>query len=142
MGLNLKGQFLVIQIVLLIFSCLANATSPETPKTLTFSQTKLGSTFTCAHEALTLAYKNIGIEEYAPRKIKQSVTGNGNASKEQVAGMVESILKTKIESKFMDATDGLAVALCHHYQDNALLKGGGSKNWASFIKNNPGRIQG
>ena len=62
MGLNLKGQFLVIQIVLLIFSCLASATSPETPKTLTFSQTKLGSTFTCAHEALTLAYKNIGIE--------------------------------------------------------------------------------
>tara|TARA_R110002072_G_scaffold169672_9_gene323252 strand:- start:1221 stop:1775 length:555 start_codon:yes stop_codon:yes gene_type:complete len=86
--------------------------------------------------------KNISIEEYAPRKVKQSVTGNGNASKEQVAGMVENILKTKIESKYMDATDGLAVALCHHYQDNVLLKGASSKNWKSFIKNNPGRISG
>lgn len=86
--------------------------------------------------------KNIGIEEYAPRKVKQSVTGNGNASKEQVAAMVENILKTKIESKYLDATDGLAVALCHHYQDNALLKGTGAKNWNSFIKNNPGRISG
>ena len=84
--------------------------------------------------------KNIPIEEYSPRKVKQSVTGNGAASKEQVAAMVENILNTKIESRYMDATDGLAVALCHHYQDNPLLKGSGAKNWEQFIKQNPGRV--
>jgi crossover junction endodeoxyribonuclease RuvC len=86
--------------------------------------------------------KNISIEEYSPRKIKQSVTGSGAASKEQVAAMVENILVTKIETKYMDATDGLAVALCHHYQDNPLLKGSKVKNWEQFIKKNPGRIKG
>lgn len=86
--------------------------------------------------------KNISIEEYSPRKVKQSVTGSGAASKEQVAAMVENILETKIETKYSDATDGLAVALCHHYQDNPLLKGSGAKNWKQFVKNNPGRITG
>ncbi|HAD96597.1 MAG TPA: crossover junction endodeoxyribonuclease RuvC [Cryomorphaceae bacterium] len=87
--------------------------------------------------------RGIPIQEYSPRKIKQSITGKGGASKEQVAGMLESILNTKIEHRYMDATDGLAVALCHHYQLSSPLGGSGkSKSWDQFIKNNPGRISG
>ncbi|MEQ9263267.1 MAG: crossover junction endodeoxyribonuclease RuvC [Owenweeksia sp.] len=87
--------------------------------------------------------RGIPIEEYSPRKIKQSITGKGGASKEQVAGMLESILKTRIEHRYMDATDGLAVALCHYYQQSSPLAGGGkAKSWDQFIKKNPGRISG
>ncbi len=85
-------------------------------------------------------YRNIPIVEYSPRKIKQSVTGNGNASKEQVAGMLESILQTKIETRYADATDGLAVALCHYFQEGAVHGTTGGKNWSQFVKNNPGRL--
>lgn len=83
---------------------------------------------------------NIPFEEYTPRRIKQSITGSGAASKEQVAAMLQKILKFKEMPKYLDATDGLAVALCHHYS-----KGVGehnkttSKDWSSFIKNNPDR---
>jgi crossover junction endodeoxyribonuclease RuvC len=54
--------------------------------------------------------------EYAPRKIKQAVTGNGNASKEQVWKMLQQIMQFKDDPQFMDATDAVAVALCHHYE--------------------------
>lgn len=87
-------------------------------------------------------YRDIPVVEYSPRKIKQSVTGNGSSSKEQVAAMLENILTTKIDVKFMDATDGLAVALCHYYQSNSPLSGGSSKSWDAFIKSNPGRVSG
>ncbi|MGB0176105.1 MAG: crossover junction endodeoxyribonuclease RuvC [Owenweeksia sp.] len=87
--------------------------------------------------------RGIPIEEYSPRKIKQSITGKGGASKEQVAGMLENILKTNIEHRYMDATDGLAVALCHYYQLSSPLSGAGkAKSWDQFIRNNPGRISG
>lgn len=91
-------------------------------------------------------YRNIPIVEYAPRKVKQSITGNGNASKEQVASILESTLQTKLESRYMDATDGLAVALCHHYQGGVIIPTASKKNkvsggnWARFIQNNPDRI--
>ncbi len=91
-------------------------------------------------------YREIPIVEYAPRKVKQSITGNGNASKEQVASILESTLKTKIESSYMDATDGLAVALCHHYQGEVIVATSAKKsksksgNWAKFIQANPERI--
>lgn len=85
-------------------------------------------------------YRNIPITEYSPRKIKQSITGNGNASKEQVAAMLENILQQKIEARYMDATDGLAVAICHHYQSGNIFNAGKAKNWEQFLKNNPGRI--
>ena len=62
-------------------------------------------------------YRSIPIFEYSPKKIKQSITGNGNASKEQVAAMLQTILKFKETSEYLDATDGLAVALCHHFQN-------------------------
>ncbi len=93
-------------------------------------------------------YRDIPIVEYAPRKIKQAITGNGNASKEQVAALLESTLKTKIETRYMDATDGLAVALCHHYQGcltataSKKTKSGGSNSWDQFLKANPERISG
>lgn len=82
------------------------------------------------------------IEEYAPKKIKQSVTGNGNASKEQVAAMLESILKIKITSKYLDATDALGAAVCHYNQSSGAL-GGVKKHagWASFIKDNPDKVK-
>lgn len=86
--------------------------------------------------------RDIPIVEYSPRKIKQAITGNGNASKEQVAAMLESTLMTKIEVKYMDATDGLAVALCHHYQSGSEHLQGKSGSWEKFIKANPGRLGG
>jgi crossover junction endodeoxyribonuclease RuvC len=85
--------------------------------------------------------RDIPFTEYAPKKIKQSITGNGNASKEQVAGMLKNILKMKTMPEKLDATDALATAVCHHYQENTL--GGGEKysGWDSFLKNNPQKIK-
>jgi crossover junction endodeoxyribonuclease RuvC len=84
-------------------------------------------------------YRSIPIVEYAPRKIKQSVTGNGNASKEQVAKMLMTLLAIEELPKLLDATDALAVAVCHHYQQGV----GKSKktSWESFAKENPRRIK-
>lgn len=83
------------------------------------------------------------VNEYSPRKIKQSVTGNGNAGKDQVVKMLETLLHFTSEAKQFDATDALAVAVCHHYQMSSPLKSvrGGDGKWESFIKNNPGRIK-
>lgn len=83
------------------------------------------------------------ITEYMPKKIKRAITGNGNASKEQVAGMLESILHTKFTEKYFDATDALATALCHWYQtSNPALAGKKSHSgWSSFVKDNPERLK-
>ncbi|MCF8276500.1 MAG: crossover junction endodeoxyribonuclease RuvC [Flavobacteriales bacterium] len=84
--------------------------------------------------------QNIPIAEYSPRKIKQSVTGNGNASKEQVSSMLETLLNTKLDGITLDATDGLAAAVCHHF--NSSGRSSSSKaysGWASFLKENPDR---
>lgn len=89
--------------------------------------------------------------EYAPRKIKQSVTGRGNATKEQVWGILQHTLKFDDAPEFMDATDAVAVALCHHYQDRVpkpaastsgikIPKGKKASSWESFISQNPGRV--
>lgn len=85
-------------------------------------------------------YRDIPIVEYAPRKIKQSVTGNGNASKEQVGKMLMTVLAIRELPKLLDATDALAVALCHHYQKGA-SKGGKETSWATFLKEHPDRIK-
>jgi crossover junction endodeoxyribonuclease RuvC len=83
--------------------------------------------------------REIPIVEYAPKKVKQSVTGNGNASKEQVARMLMTIFKFKEAPKLLDATDALAVALCHHYQKGkAETK---TKSWEAFVTENPKRIK-
>ncbi len=83
--------------------------------------------------------KDIPITEYAPKKVKQSVTGNGNASKEQVAQMIMTLLSFNEQPKLLDATDALAVALCHHFQFGT--RKNGSKSWKSFINENPDRIK-
>lgn len=83
--------------------------------------------------------KDIPITEYAPKKVKMSVTGNGNASKEQVAAMIISQLKIKEAPKLLDATDALAVALTHHYQEGRIQSS--SASWKSFIAANPSRIK-
>jgi len=83
--------------------------------------------------------RNIPINEYAPKKVKQSVTGNGNASKEQVAAMILTLLKIKDTPKFLDATDALAVAICHHFQGGAIVKKTGG--WKAFLSDNPARLK-
>lgn len=80
----------------------------------------------------------LSITEYLPKKIKKAVTGNGNASKEQVAGMLENILKRKFQEKYLDATDALAAAVCHHFQSSNPLKATKTySGWAAFVKDNP-----
>lgn len=85
--------------------------------------------------------QNIPVFEYSPRKIKLSVTGNGAASKEQVAGFLQSILGLKEIPQKLDATDGLAVALCHFYQNNAISAGKSYSSWKDFIRQNPDKIK-
>lgn len=82
--------------------------------------------------------------EYSPRKIKQSITGNGNADKEQVWKMLQTIMTIKDHSiTNFDASDALAVAVCHHFQDNSILQNGAKKlsGWDDFISKNPGRLR-
>lgn len=86
-------------------------------------------------------FREVPITEYAPKKVKQSITGNGNASKEQVAKMLMTLLKIKEMPKLLDATDALAVAVCHHYQKRTPQAGSDHKSWESFVKNNPERIR-
>lgn len=78
------------------------------------------------------------VEEYAPRKIKQAITGNGNASKEQLVAMMEQEFKIDLSNQILDATDALATAICHYYQTrNSIGKGKNYKGWADFLKDNP-----
>ena len=86
--------------------------------------------------------RSLPIFEYSPRKIKQSITGNGNSSKEQVAAMLKTLLKFSETPQFLDATDGLAVAVCHSFQK--LSSAGRKKNysgWDAFAKDNLKRIK-
>jgi crossover junction endodeoxyribonuclease RuvC len=84
----------------------------------------------------------LSAQEYSPKKIKQSITGNGNASKEQVWKMLQQILKFEDKPEFLDATDAVAVALCHFYQAMQFnTKGIENNNWESFLKNNAHRIK-
>jgi crossover junction endodeoxyribonuclease RuvC len=83
----------------------------------------------------------ISVTEYAPRKIKQSITGNGNAGKEQVWKMLQQILNIQMEVDRFDASDALAVALCHHYQFRSPVSTGKKLNgWSGFVSRNPGRV--
>jgi crossover junction endodeoxyribonuclease RuvC len=83
--------------------------------------------------------REIPITEYSPKKVKESVTGNGNASKEQVAAMLKTLLKFNDMPKLLDATDALAVALCHHFQGG--ISKASNKSWNSFINDNPHRLK-
>lgn len=85
--------------------------------------------------------RSVPIFEYAPRKIKLSITGRGAASKEQVAAMLMNILKfTRMEVR-MDATDGLAAAVCHFFQTNRPVQEKSFNSWKDFINKNPGRVK-
>ncbi|MCO6462125.1 MAG: crossover junction endodeoxyribonuclease RuvC [Saprospiraceae bacterium] len=78
--------------------------------------------------------------EYSPRKIKQSVAGNGNASKEQVARMIEKQFGVSLQDAGLDATDALSVAICHSFSKRNIIAKGGSKNWSDFIRKNPDKV--
>ncbi len=85
--------------------------------------------------------RQIPITEYLPKKIKMAVTGNGNASKEQVARMLQSLLKLKTLPKNLDATDGLAAAVCHFYNSGKVEIGKSYSGWESFVKQNEKRVK-
>lgn len=86
-------------------------------------------------------HQKIAVQEYSPKKIKLAVTGNGNASKEQVAAMVDQLVSTQIDKDLLDATDALATALCHHFQRKSILGAGQNfKGWGAFLKANPDRL--
>ena len=84
--------------------------------------------------------REIPITEYSPKKIKMAITGNGNASKEQVAKMLQGLLIIKELPKNLDSTDGLAAAVCHFYNSGNIHTEKKYTGWESFIKNNPTKI--
>lgn len=84
--------------------------------------------------------REIPITEYSPKKIKMAVTGNGNASKEQVAKMLQSLLALKELPKNLDSTDGLAAAVCHFYNSGKIDTGKSYSGWSAFVKQNEGKI--
>ncbi len=86
---------------------------------------------------------SILVTEYSPKKVKQSITGNGNADKEQVWRMLQRILNIEEKPRYFDATDALAVALCHYYQTSSVLGKAvkGLKGWDNFIAKNPDRVK-
>jgi crossover junction endodeoxyribonuclease RuvC len=85
--------------------------------------------------------RQIPITEYSPKKIKMAITGNGNASKEQVAKMLQSLLSLKELPKNLDATDGLAAAVCHFYNAGKITTGKNYTGWSAFVKQNEKRIK-
>ena len=87
---------------------------------------------------LASTMREVGMTEYAPLEIKKAVTGQGKASKEQVSFMVRKILSIDEVPEYADATDALAVAICHAYRKD--FGSAKSKNWADYIKNNPDKI--
>ena len=84
--------------------------------------------------------REVTITEYSPKKIKMAITGSGNASKEQVAAMLKSTLKLKSLPKNLDATDGLAAAVCHFYNSGKITTDKNYSGWGAFVKQNPNKI--
>jgi crossover junction endodeoxyribonuclease RuvC len=83
----------------------------------------------------------VPITEYSPKKIKMAITGNGNASKEQVAKMLQSLLQLKSLPKNLDSTDGLAAAVCHFYNQGRVEVGKSYSGWSAFVKQNEDRVK-
>ena len=87
-------------------------------------------------------HRQIPVFEYAPRKVKMAITGRGDASKEQVKLLMEKTLHQNFEAKFLDASDALAIAMCHFYQlTSPLTDTSSSRNWKSFVEAHPGRVK-
>lgn len=103
------------------------------------SMLKLGRAQGVAMAAVLV--EGLTVTEYSPKKIKQAVTGNGNASKEQVSAMLETLTGSDLSKVKLDATDALATAICHHFQtSNGIRIPSGKKGWGNFLKDNPERI--
>ena len=85
--------------------------------------------------------REIPITEYSPKKIKMAITGNGNASKEQVAKMLQTLLSLKTLPKNLDATDGLAAAVCHFFNAGRITVGKNYSGWSAFVKQNENRVK-
>lgn len=102
------------------------------------AQTLMKLSHARAAALVSAARCGLPIAEYAPREIKKSVTGNGNASKEQVSYMVRSMLGIDETPEFFDATDALAIAICH----SARMQSGGAKpkSWSEFVESRPGMV--
>lgn len=101
---------------------------------------KLGRAQGAAITAATM--RGLPVAEYAPRKAKIAICGNGAASKEQVSMMIQRTLKVELDPEYLDATDALAIALCHYYQTtNPLAATGGKSDWKKFVDDNPDRVQ-
>lgn len=100
---------------------------------------KLGRAQGAAMVAATMA--GVKVIEYSPKKVKQSITGNGNASKEQVAAMLQQLLKMQHTPKFLDATDAISLALCHYYQRNAIQGKKQYSSWEAYVKANAGKVK-
>src|SRR5262245_50315400 len=85
----------------------------------------------------------LAVCEYSPKKVKQSITGNGNADKEQVWAMLQRIVKINDKPEYLDASDALAVAICHHYQSSSILSVANKKlkGWEDFLKQNSHRVK-
>jgi crossover junction endodeoxyribonuclease RuvC len=86
-------------------------------------------------------YRDLPVFEYAPRMIKMSITGRGQASKEQVAAMLKTLLSFRDEKIVLDATDALGAALCHFYQSQKPAVGQGCKSWEEFVKKNSDKVR-
>ena len=86
-------------------------------------------------------YRQVPIHEYAPRKIKMAITGMGSASKEQVAGFLKAEFNFDYSGAPLDATDGLAAAVCHFYQNRFGDSGASFNSWKDFANKNPGRVK-
>ncbi len=95
---------------------------------------------------IAAVHSQLKISEYSPREIKKSVTGNGASSKEQVQFMIKSILSLKENPKFIDSSDALAVALCHHFCNSTIKQNGFKKvpkaknSWGKFVEQNPDKL--
>ena len=105
-----------------------------------------------AQAAAIIAITNAGIQvtEYYPKAVKKAITGNGNASKKQVAFMLDKMITLPVEKLTNDATDALAVAWCHHTKNTGISSSGPKKkmhqnnrksSWSSFVENNPDRVK-
>jgi crossover junction endodeoxyribonuclease RuvC len=92
-------------------------------------------------------HRQVPVTEYSPRRVKQSITGSGSASKEQVSGMLHNLVRFEHEKYSLDATDALAVALCHHFSSDRAQASEKKKvsrkqnDWETFLKNNPDRVK-
>ncbi len=99
---------------------------------------------------IAAVHSKLTISEYSPREVKKSVTGNGASSKEQVQFMIKSILSLKENPKFIDSSDALAVALCHHFSNSVIKQNGFAKaskkvllkknSWENFVEENPDKL--